>query len=537
VISEAILNRAPTAPVRLNPALPPKLEEIITKALEKDRDVRYQSAAELRADLKRLRRDTETGRTAIVSTPGHAALPRQAIWAAIALLLVLGIAAAWWLHKSRQNSASATPAGKTSLAVLPLQNLSGEAANDYFSEGMTEEIGTKLSKIAGITIASPAAAAQFKGTNKDAKQIGQELGVHYLLQGSVRKAGEQVRINVQLIDTATGFQAWADDFVGELKDVFTLQDQTALKIAQALNLKLTPQEQNAVQKRYTQNPEAYEAYLRGRALVDFIDIPKNLEAARANFERALQLDSNYAPALAGLSIVESFYYRNLDPNEARIRKARELGERALAIDPQLAEGHVAMANVYGDTFDYPRAAEESRQATTFEPDNAHAWDQLAWALSYEQPPDSAGAEKAAREAVRLQPNMFQAYYHLARALLQQKKFPEAISALDQAKHISPNSGTGDFGLAQVYNAEEDYDRALSTLLSLPKADQSTPITFFQISIAYAGKGDKEKALAELQKAVGAGYRDAAAINSVKQFDSLRSDPRFESLLQKASQQK
>ncbi len=531
VISESILNRAPTAPVRLNPELPQRLEEIITKALEKDRDVRYQSAAELRADLKRLRRDTESGRSAVVmsASPAKPWRPHPALWAVLGLVVILGIGAAWWMHKSPQSPATA---GKTSLAVLPLQNLSGDAANDYFSDGMTEEIGTKLSKIGAVTIASSAATAQFKGTTKNAKDIGQALGVRYLLQGSVRKAGDRVRINVQLIDTSSGFQAWADDFVGDLKDVFTLQDQTALKIAQALNLKLTPQEQNAVQKRYTQNPEAYEAYLRGRALVDFIDIPKNLEAARANFEKALQLDHNYAPALAGLAIVESFYYRNLDPKEARLRTARELAERSLAIDPQLAEGHVAMANVYGDTFDYARAAEESRQAATIEPDNSHAWDQLAWALTYEQPPDSVGAEKAVREAIRLQPNMFQAYYHLARALLQQKRFTEAISALEQAQQISPNSGTANFGLAQVYNAQGDYDRALSTMLSLPKQDQSTPISFFQVSIAYAGRGDKEKALAELQKAIDAGYRDSAAINSNPVFDSMRSDPRFQALLQK-----
>jgi len=447
----------------------------------------------------------------------------------------LGVAGLWWFRKAPQKAASVTPGSKTSLAVLPLQNLSGDPANDYFSDGMTEEIGTKLSKIEGIRIAPPAAAARFKGMQKDPKDMGQELGVQYLLQGSVRKAGDQVRISVQLIDASTGFQTWADDFVGDLKDVFSLQDQTALKIAQALNLKLTPQEQKAVQRRYTQDPQAYEAYLRGRALVDFIDQPKALEGARFNFEKALQLDPNYAPALAGLSMVEAFYYRNLDPSEAHLRQARQLAERALAIDPQLAEADVAMANVYGDVFDYVHAAEKSREAATLEPDNAHAWDQLSWALGYQQPPDSVGAEKAAREAIRLQPSMFQAHYHLGRALMQQKRFPEAIAALEQAKSISPSSGTADFGLGQVYIAQGDYDRAINTLLSLPKADQSTPIAHFQLSLAYAGRGDKDKSLLELQKAIDAGYRDAAAIKSNSHFDALRSDSRFEKLLTQASQ--
>jgi serine/threonine protein kinase/Tfp pilus assembly protein PilF len=537
VLSESILNRAPTPPVRLNPELPAKLEAIIDKSLEKDPEVRYQSAAELRADLRRLRRDTESGKTAVttVVSPVKRLPLRNATLAVLGILLVLGIVGIWWLRKAPQKSAPVAPGTKTSLAVLPLQNLSGDAANEYFSDGMTEEIGTKLSKIEGLRIASSVASARFKGAQKDPKDMGQELGVQYLLQGSVRKAGDQVRISVQLIDASTGFQTWADDFVGDLKDVFSLQDQTALKIAQALNLKLTPQEQNAVRRRYTQNPQAYEAYLRGRALVDFIDQPKALEGARTNFEKALQLDPNYAPALAGLSMVEAFYYRNLDPNEAHLRQARQLAERALAIDPQLAEADVALANVYGDMFDYVHAAEKSREAATLEPDNAHAWDQLSWALGYQQPPDSVGAEKAAREAIRLQPSMFQAHYHLGRALIQQKRFPEAIAALEQAKSISPSSGTADFGLAQVYIAQGDYDRAITTLLGMPKADQSTPIAHYQLSSAYAGRGDKDKSLLELQKAIDLGYRDSAAIKSNAHFDSLRSDPRFEKLLSPASQ--
>src|ERR1700693_3593328 len=537
VLSESILNRTPTPPIRLNPEVPAQLETIIDKSLEKDPEVRYQSAAELRADLRRLRRDTESGKTPVTtagSTVKRTPL-RNATLALLGLLLILGIAGIWWMRRAPQKAASATPGVKTSLAVLPLQNLSGDPANEYFSDGMTEEIGTKLSKIEGVRIAPPASAARFKGAQKDPKEMGEELGVQYLLQGSVRKAGDQVRISVQLIDASTGFQTWADDFVGDLKDVFSLQDQTALKIAQALNLKLTPQEQNAVQRRYTQNPQAYEAYLRGRALVDFIDQPKALEGARTNLQKALQLDPNYAPALAGLSMVEAFYYRNLDPSEAHLRQARQLAERALAIDPQLAEANVAMSNVYGNMFDYVHAAEKSREATSLEPDNAHAWDQLSWALGYQQPPDSVGAEKAAREAIRLQPSMFQAHYHLGRALMQQKRFPEAIAALEQAKNISPSSGTANFGLAQVYIAQGDYDRAITTLLSMPKADQSTPIAHFQLSLAYAGHGDKEKALLELQKSVDLGYRDSAAIKSNTNFDSVRSDPRFEKLLSQASQ--
>ncbi len=539
LIFKSILDTAPVPVVRLNPDVPAELERIISKCLEKERDLRYQHASEIRSDLQRLKRDTETGKIpATVESSSNPKRLRNVAIAVLALLLIAGAATFLWMRKPAQQTRASATTGtgtKTSLAVLPLQNLSGDAANEYFSDGMTEEIGTKLSKIDGVRISSPASVAHFKGVQKDSKDIGQELGVQYLLQGSVRKSGDQVRISVQLIDASTGFQTWADDFVGNLKDVFALQDQTALKIAQALNLKLTPQEQNAVQKHYTQNPEAYEAYLRGRALVDFIDIPKNLEAARSNFETALKLDPNYAPALAGLSMVESFYYRNLDSSEAHARKARELAQRALAIDSQLGEADVAMALVYGNSFDYVHAAEKSREATAVEPDNAHAWDELAWALGYQQPPDSVGSEKAAHEAIRLDPAMFQAYYHLSRALTQQKRFTEAISALDQARRISPESGTASFGLAQVYLAQGDYDRAITMLASEPKADRSTPIHHYLLSVAHAGKGEKEKALMELQVAINGGYRDSAAINANPHFDSLRSDPRFQKMLIQANQ--
>ena len=313
VIFHAILERAPTPVLRVNPELPPRLQEIVNKALEKDRELRHQSAAELRADLKRLKREMESAR---VSVPSEAKakprwLARPMLLGAASLVVVAlagGIAGLWW-YRTRAVPGAAAVAAKPSIAVLPLQNLSGDPANDYFSDGMTEEISTKLSRIQGLKVASHSSVARFKGTQKDPQEIGRELQVRYLLVGSVRKAGNQVRVNVQSIDSSTGFQVWADDFVGDLKDVFTLQEQTALKIAGALNLRLSPQH------RYTQNAWAYDAYLRGRALAEYSDVPEKLEAARRHFEQALKADPNYALALAGLSLVEQKYHRNIDSDE------------------------------------------------------------------------------------------------------------------------------------------------------------------------------------------------------------------------------
>src|SRR5262249_46087307 len=161
----------------------------------------------------------------------------------------------------------------------------------------------------------------------------------------VRKSGDQVRVNVHLVDSTTGFQVWADDFTGEMKDVFSLQEQAAMKIAQALNLHLTPQEQKAIQQRYTQNPQAYQAFLVGRALL-LVETPEKLEAARKSFEEALKFDPNYAPALAGLSHVEGLYYRDLDSDPSHLQHAEEFAKRAISIDPQLAEAHIALGQLY-----------------------------------------------------------------------------------------------------------------------------------------------------------------------------------------------
>jgi tetratricopeptide (TPR) repeat protein len=222
-------------------------------------------------------------------------------------------------------------------------------------------------------------------SGKSDAEIGKALGVRYLLEGNVQKAGDQVRINVHLIDSASGFQVWADDFTGEMKDVFSLQEQTALKIAQSLNLKLTPQEQQAIEHRYTQNPQAYDAYLRAQAAVVQSDVPGKMEEARRFYEQALERDPDYVPAIAGLAFLEGQLYRNLDSNPSHLRRAQQYAQRAQALDPPLPETHLALGAVAADKYDYTVAAREFQTATDLAPSNAEAWNLLSWALGYEQP--------------------------------------------------------------------------------------------------------------------------------------------------------
>jgi serine/threonine protein kinase/Flp pilus assembly protein TadD len=525
VIFKAILDAAPTSAVRLNPNMPPKLDEIIHKALEKDRNLRYQHAADMRADLQRLKRDTESGTRFEASTKPQTA-PRFKMLLGLALALIvlgLGFGGYRWLHE-RSAPSPVDIASRPSIAVLPLQNLSAERDSNYFSDGMTDEITTKLSKIQGINIASHSAVVAAKG---GPTEIGKALGVRYVLEGSVRKAGDQVRVNVRLIDANSGFQVWADDFTGEMKDVFSLQEQTALKIAQSLNLKLTPQEQQAIQKRYTQNPQAYDAYLRGSALVASFDQRESLETARKNFELALRLDPDYAPAIAGLAWVEGQIYRNLEPHPEHLLRAENYARRALAIDPNLSEAHVAMGTVYSDKYDYVSAAREYRIAADLDPNSGYASDELSWALGYQQPPDAIGAEAAARKAIRLQQSLYPAYYHLGRALLLQKRYDEALAAFEQMRQINRGASSADLGVGQVYLAQGEYDKAVKEFTTNFKP---AGINFYWLGAAYAAKGDRSKALDTMQKAFQSGFADFGAIDNSPYFASLKSDPRFQQLI-------
>jgi len=548
---EAILHKEAMKAVRLNMGVPAELQRIIDKAMEKDRDFRYYTAADLRGDLKRLKRDSSSGKVKTASptsveeqissarvSSGHQKLAsspeapptlgvtrtsrRLAYAVGIGLALLLTIAGLFWYRKI-----SSVPAARPSLAVLPLKNLSTEPDSFYFSDGMSEEISTKLSKIKGVDLASRDAIAALKGTEKTTPAIGRQLGVRYLLEGSVRKSGNQVRINVQLIDSSTGFQTWADDFTGDLQNVFTLQEQVALKIAEALNLHLSPQEQQAVQRRYTQNPQAYEEFLMGRTLVSSESSAQTLDAAAKHFEAALKLDPNYAPALAGLADLEGTYHRDFDSSPVRLQRAERYAKQALAIDPELPEAHVALGRILAESYQYTDAAREYRLATQVELNNARAWDGLSWVLGYQTPPQAAEAEKAAREAIRLNPSLSYAQYHLGRALYLQNRFPEAMAAFNHTEELQGNYVIANLGRAQALAAQQRYDEALA--LMLKPGQPNTSITFYWLSSFYAGSGDKEKALATLQKSFDLGYRDFAAINANPAFSSLRDDPRFRQL--------
>jgi serine/threonine protein kinase len=528
VIFDGIMNRDPASALRLNPALPAEFEHVLEKSLEKDRALRYQSAAELRTDLKRIQRASDSGRTASVDAPAPvpSRFKRGISFAALALLCLLAIGGIAWYAKHSPTQSGAV-AAKPSLAVLPLKNAGSEPEGAYFAEGMTDEITTKLSKIQGINVASRTAVASLKGLPTDS-ETAHRLGVRYLIDGSVTKSGDQVRINVHLVDSSTGFDVWAEDFKGETKDVFSLQEQTAVKIAEALDLKLSPQEKQVLQHRYTENAQAYEAYLIGHALAEHQNEPDKLEAARSHFEQALKLDPEYAPAMADLSQIEGLYYRDIDSKPEHLQRAEQLALRAIALAPDLMQARLALARVYGWHYQYSKAVQELHEAARLDPLDSHAWDDLSWALAYEQPPEAVESEKAAREAIRLQPSLVPAQYHLGRALLLQGRYEEARKAFERAGELGDTSFR-ELGIAQVDLAQGNYDAAVALL---KRGADKQAIDCYFLSAAYAAKGDNPKALAALQKTFDLGFRDFAALDASPYFASLRTDPRYQQLIQR-----
>ena len=525
VLSSILRDEAPSIS-SVRPALPRALSRVVSRCLAKDPALRYPSAAELHDDLRRVDpHGAPVCRLSRLPRAARAGLVVLALGAAAAAVLVL---------RPRPPAApggAAPRASRPSVAVLPLANLSPDPENAYFSDGISEEITSKLSRMSGLVVAPPSAAARYRGQAVDARKVGRALGVDYLLEGSVRKADRRVRVSARLVSTQTGFQLWAEELDGELDDVFRVQEEMALRIAEALDLRLSPGEQQAVRRRYTKNPQAYDAYLRGRALVEYFMDPAKLETARTHLEQALELDPDYPLALVGLSRVEAQYHRNLDPSPQRLAKAERLAQRALELEPRLAEAHVALGQVLGNRYEYAQAAERFRQAIQLEPENPYAWDLLSWALAYRQPPDLQGAEEAARRAIGLQASLIGAHYHLGRALLLQGRFDEAIAAFEQSKSLDANFESADFGIAQVHLTRGDYRAAREAMKRVTRGRDS-PVIMVQEVFIRAGLGETDAALALLDRVLAAGYRDGAALRSSPHLAALRSHPRYGALLRK-----
>lgn len=455
---------------------------------------------------------------------------------AIAMVAAIGVGGIAVLDNGNLPMHVNSDGERLSMAVLPLSNLSDNPENDYFSQGLTEEIVNKLSRIETLKVASKRSALRYKGAT-DLRKVGDELGVRYALDGGVRRAGDSLRVTVQLIDTRTGFQVWSSDYEGSPEDVFRLQELTALDIASALEIELNADEVSAIRHRYTKNTEAYDAYLKGWALLQTIHsqyevTDEQLDTARGHFEHALSLDSDYAPAIAGLSILEAahiFFRRDESPE--RLARSIELARRALELEPYLPEALMAHAETYLSSRDYSKATEAFRKAIEVDSENGITWCHYAFACLISDPPDPETAEMAARESIRHTSNYFWAYETLGVALQLQGRIDEAIDAFEQCILLNPSFPSAYYRIGQIHLAATEYEQALETYQRASEKFRS-PLLMTRFSLAYAGLGELDLALDSIGDALASGFRDFDEFRSHPEFQLLESDPRFAALMSK-----
>jgi serine/threonine protein kinase/Flp pilus assembly protein TadD len=332
VVFQAIFNAKPS-PGRHQPDLPPELERIIGKALEKDPELRYQTAAELRADLRRLRRDLDSGpQPAAGAGPAPAAVQRE-----------------------------------KSVAVLYFENLSSAKDDEYFRDGMTEDIITELTKIEDMKVFPRPAVLTYRDRAVTAPEVGRELSAAFVVSGSLRRAGNRLRVSAQLIQTSTGLAIWAERFDRQMEDVFEVQDEIARAIASALRIRLSPHEAKAIARKPTENLEAYDAYLRARSFARRVT-RTDLDFALQMYERAIALDAGFAVAYAGLANVCGHYYEWHERDARWIEKGLAASERALELSPNLAEALSARSRIAYAQKDYEKAARLAEQAVALKPD-------------------------------------------------------------------------------------------------------------------------------------------------------------------------
>ncbi len=471
--SDCIASILTTEPPPLSAVLsdvPPQLESILQKALRKNSDERYQTIKEMLADLRNLKGGLE----AQDSRPQTKARAESIVSKikrhkrGVLLTLAAALLAAAVVARSFFFVAPAPLANEKSIALLPFENLSEEKSNAYFVDGIQDEILTRLSKIADLKVISRTSTERYKKTSQKLSEIANQLGVANLLEGSVQKTNDQVRINVQLIRAANDSHLWAETFDRKLTDIFSVESEVAKAIADQLRAKLTGQEEQVIAAKPTDNVEAYDAYLRGLAYtLKTFHTPANLLGAQKYLREAVRLDPKFALSWALLSYVDARGYltTNLQPTVALREEARQAAETALTLQPNLGEAVVAKGYYHSACLkDYDTAVRYYEQARQFLPNSSRIPEFLAYVERRRGQWDRS--ESYFNEAERLDPrNVFLLTQH-AISYIYLRRFPEGLRKLDQVLDIIPDDMDTLVQKAAIAQAEGDLTRASALLAPL-----------------------------------------------------------------------
>jgi serine/threonine protein kinase len=563
LIFNAILERAPVAPVRLNPDVPLDLERVIAKCLERDRDLRYQHASEIRTDLQRLKRDTESGRT--VAIPASPDKPRRlgnpwVILAACIVVIGLVTAGVWYLRSGRT-------AQIDSIAVLPFTNVSGDANTEYLSDGITESLIGNLAHVPDLKVKSRNSVFHYKGNDVDMQKVGNDLGVSALVSGRVVPRGDNIEVSAELTDVRDNTEIWGQHYSGKSTEIISLEQQIASDLAEKLRSKLSTSEKQLVAKQGTQNPEAYELYLRGRYSWNK-RTPSDLAIAISYFNQAIAKDPSYALAYSGLADAYALLpVYGGTPNEG-YPKAKAAARKALELDATLARPHAVLGEIEIE-YDWDLAGGEAEYKKAFELDpndaTAHQFysydigtiggrEQAALAeanLAHQLDPLSPVisttiglAHTAARrydEAIAVckkvakeNPTFAVAHSCLYNAYWGKRSYPLLIEEWKTYAQLADDRNESEFASALEQGFRfAGWKGALSKGIEIRQAQRkSSYASAYVIAQLYADLGDKDQAFRWLNTAWP--ERDPWLLNLKTDFvlDPIRSDPRFAELVRK-----
>jgi non-specific serine/threonine protein kinase len=546
-LASSILRDRPASLSDFRPDLPGHLGWILRRCLEKDPRRRYQSALDIRNELEDLKggivpEAPGAGAAGPAGAPGAAGrkVPRKALIVA-GLVVLAGVAIAWvalWDGGPDSNpapaAAPAATAGMASIAILPFVNISADPDNEYFSDGMTGELINALVKVQGLKVPARTTVFALKGKDLGIQEIASRLGVDSVLEGSVRKAGNHLRINVQLVRVADGNALWSEQYDREMKDVFAVQDEITRQIVATLRVRLTPVEERTLARPPTENPEAYDLYLKGRRLF-FLTGRRNLGSAREMFLRAIEIDPRFALAYAGIADTSAWLYLYSESTEKNLEEAKSASFKALELAPDLAEAHASRGLALSLNREYDTAAREFETALRLDPKLFEAYYFYArscWAQGlWEQ------AAQLFEQAMTARPEDYQAPTLLVNALQQMGRTDEAARARNKALELirarletNPDD-TRALYLGGILLVETgDVEAGLDWGRRAMAVDPADSAILYNVACIYSKAGRIQEAVDALEKAVGAGFAHKDWIANDSDLDPLRSEPRFQALV-------
>lgn len=565
----SIWNEEPEPIISQRPEAAAELDRVVSTALAKASDERYQHADEMLVDLKAVQKAQDSGLQSPAKTRARSRTKirpvltkkLQFLFGGIAVLAVLAVAA-FFVSKERLPDA----VEKESIAVLPFVNMSAEAENEYFSDGMTEEIINALTKVKGLAVVARTTVFQFKGKTYDIRKFGEQLSVSTILEGSVRKSGEKMRITAQLINVTDGYHLWSEVFeVREMNDIFVVQDEIAREIVSKLKVELGGGSAAPLVKASTESREAYDLYLRGRFFWNDRG-RENLSKAIDYFERAIALDSSFAAAYAGLADTYGLLHQSRDSSPHAYQKAKWAATKALELDSTLAEAHAALGVVQG-MFEWNWLEVETayKRAIALNPGYASAHQWYAAALMHLGRPREAIAE--AKKALELDPLALPKNMMLIQVYRNARQYDLALDQCRKTLELYPANVNAQWGIGMAYVHESRYDEGIASLRQSLENSTNRPALLvaglgYALAVSgkrteaqavldelharsdqkavspcflawiYAGLGQQEQAVEMLERAYDERDYRLLYIKVDPMFDNLRSHPRFDQLLKR-----